>query len=350
MEDNFFCRFWGRAGIFHANNRKARRYLLGTGLIFNTVAFILTFYSAFSISNKYSILRATSFSHGVLVPKTENYIWKDGFQFDAGLRAVAVDGPLTDEETVTPFDEFCDLPNDSVQAVLAKGSASGEGSCLECGEVSGSMVRSIILSVISFIPTLSTDVLRMYPNYDVNCQKSFATFFATFTLVLSFITLRQYERSCHRGFYEGDIYLTYRLEAIDPETGDLAEADLVATLTWRSGPGLRCLYAGTILKIVDIICNVLIKAPKIARDHSMQLEYEEVHYSERAPAGSPIVQGSGHDAEDDDVEIQDNNVISANENGNVTAERIEESMNTSSSLIRSPRKASSKRVNLDDFS
>ena len=105
MEDNFFCRFWGRAGYFHANNENARRYLMGIGLIFNIVAFVLTFYSAFAISKNYNILRGTSFSHGTLIPKGTS-IWQNGYQFDAGLRAVAVDGPLTDDEVVTSFDEF----------------------------------------------------------------------------------------------------------------------------------------------------------------------------------------------------------------------------------------------------
>ena len=72
---------------------------------------------------------------------------------------------------VKDFKEFCD----STQFGIFTGvPLTNQEDCYQCQEVSGALIFSLIMSVVTYIPTVSTNFNRMYPNYDVNCQKSLA--------------------------------------------------------------------------------------------------------------------------------------------------------------------------------
>lgn len=49
---------------------------------------------------------------------------------------------------------------------------------------------------------------------------------------------------------------------------------LVMNYKWRAGVGQICLGVATFLKILDIIFNIMVRAPTITRDYLEQVEYE----------------------------------------------------------------------------
>jgi hypothetical protein len=61
---------------------------------------------------------------------------------------------------------------------------------------------------------------------------------------------------------------------VDPDSSEVA---FTLDFDWGIGKGLACLYAGTVLKIVDIVwCNIIIATPTITRDAKEQAAYEKI--------------------------------------------------------------------------
>lgn len=55
-----------------------------------------------------------------------------------------------------------------------------------------------------------------------------------------------------------------------------AEADLILNLDWEAGYGYHLVVVATVLKIVDVICNLAVPTPEICRDKHEQAMYERV--------------------------------------------------------------------------
>jgi hypothetical protein len=277
MEENAYCKFWGRVGLIRDWDERKRWWVLHIGFAANLVGFVLTLYSCLAISDNHDVLHLAAFSSGVLSDPDFEDITRVTLYL--GLRAASVDlvrgGP-----TVVTFDEFCDLPTES----LARYMDDSEETCGACHEVSTSMGLTVILSCVTFLPSFFTDVLRMYSNYDVNCQKGFATLFATVTLLLSLNTLIKYNRNCFAAFYAGIVPFNEKFEAVEDATTAAYQVDF----DWSMGPGLICLYVGTVLKAVDIACNIIVPSPQIAQDIKKQWEYERLGEGENKEAEEEI--------------------------------------------------------------
>jgi hypothetical protein len=231
----------------------------------NVVGFILTLYSCLGMSLSYEVLKVAAYSIADIssqdVPDVDGSI-----SIDLGLRGAAISLPNFDAPIVVPFTDFCDLPNEDLARYL-----NADETCGVCEEVSTTMVWSVISSVVTFLPSFTTNVLRLYSNYDVNCQKGFSTLFASVTLILSLNTVLTYNNNCFAAFYSGNVPLDGNLDPLDD---DNAVPVFSVDFDWSIGPGLLCLYLGTMLKAVDIVANLLVPSPSITRDEKEQLEYE----------------------------------------------------------------------------
>jgi hypothetical protein len=180
-----------------------------------------------------------------------------------GLRAVAFDNPTTVGQQVYNFDEFCDLTD------LA-GRYLNEDQCSSCSDSSAGLITTLVISLIAIFPVIFTDVLRMYSNYDLNCQKFFGSIASTFTLIMTLSTLLAYENSCFKSFYDGNVYFDTDSNALDDENG----ATYLVDFDWKAGNGLICLYLATFIKLIDIIANILVPTTTITRNRKEQEEYE----------------------------------------------------------------------------
>jgi hypothetical protein len=268
-------------GLIRDWDERKRWWVLHIGFAANLVGFVLTLYSCLAISDNYDVLQRAAFSSGVLSDPD----FGDSGTLYLGLRAAALDLDVyADGPMVVTFDEFCDLTTES----LARYLENPEETCGACQEVSNSMALTVILSCVTFIPSFFTDVLRMYSNYDVNCQKGFATLFATASLLLSLNTLLKYNRTCFAAFYSGTVPFNDNFEAVEDATTAAYQVDF----DWSMGPGLICLYAGTVLKAVDIACNIIVPSPQIARDIKKQWEYETMGEGENNFEAEEEIEGA----------------------------------------------------------
>lgn len=170
--------------------------------------------------------------------------------------------------------------------------------CQSCADSSSGLITTLVMSVISVLPTITTDVLRMYPNYDVNCQKFFGTIISTISMLLSILTYYKYTNECFSVFYEGVVpyYLNQTVA-----TGEFFDDEpIVETyFGWTAGPGVICMFVATGLKIIDIIAMLMVPTPQITRDHELQKEYERLYKDIDSTAGVIVVKDEQNEEDDD---------------------------------------------------
>lgn len=283
LEENAACRIWGQTGWIQPTNERARYCIIHVGFVVNLIACILTLASCLAIATTYETLSVAAFSQGSItvenLPLSAQTSLEATIDLKLGLRAAAMEIFFLRSSVVRviPFDEFCDLSDETLELYLQ---SNGDTDCDSCNSVSKSMVWSVLIAVITFIPSLVTNILRMYSNYDVNCQKFVATGFACVTLILSLNTLVRYNNACFASFYSGPVPYEVTLETIRATLKDsgvinpdavfggsidnewileqldaanskgnslLRDARLTPYFDWEIGPGLLCLYLGTLL-------------------------------------------------------------------------------------------------------
>jgi hypothetical protein len=247
-----------------AESIKMRNYLFAFGLFANIISLALTIFGFMAASNDFERLQRASFSSGTVMVSniTTNELVAE-ITMDIGLKAVAFDNPTTVGKQVYNFDQFCN------QTELASRYLDEE-QCDSCGDVSSGLIMTLALSLVAILPSITTDVLRMYPNYDLNCQKFWGSTVSTFSLLMSLSTFLRYQNQCFDSFYDGMIYFDANLTALDDDTG----AVFLANFDWKAGNGLICLFVATFIKVVDILANVLVPTPTITRNRKEQEEYE----------------------------------------------------------------------------
>uniref|UniRef100_A0A7R9WTB8 Uncharacterized protein n=1 Tax=Craspedostauros australis TaxID=1486917 RepID=A0A7R9WTB8_9STRA len=265
MEENRFCRCWGTIGFM---TKKSLRYnVLLVGLIANFIGMVLTIYACFAISEDFDSLQRTSFSSGDITGGPDS---SASLKVDIGLKAIAFDESRSGIKTVVGFDELCDFSfNDEFDVR----EFTMTDACDECNDVSSGLVATVIMSAVTFIPSLATDILRMYENYDVNCQKGFATILAIISIVSSLSTLLSYKNACFDGFFDGEIIFSVSGGSVVQNDG---QGTFVVDFDWSAGNGMIALAIGTALKVIDVVCNFLVATPTITRDVYEKAEYEKL--------------------------------------------------------------------------
>lgn len=266
LEQNRGCEALGRAGCAGAGSESEseseagralslRRRAMDLGLAANVLGLALTLAACGALSTRTVILANTSLSSGGTHPSRPS--GGEGLWIGVGLRAAAVYIPagLGGEPAfvgfnVVPFDRICEL-----NELVGLDAVVDEESCDQCYDASAGLMTTLIVSVLTYFPTFATDVLRRYPNYDVNCQKFFGSFVNLFSMILSLYTWRGYATRCFRSF---------------------SEPDPAFAFSWRPGPGLICIAVATFLKLVDVAAHCAVPTPTITRDRNEQEEYERL--------------------------------------------------------------------------
>lgn len=87
----------------------------------------------------------------------------------------------------------------------------------------------------------------------------------------SLYTWINYRRGCFDGLNTKPFAVNEDFGKVDVDSED---AFLVVEFAWRAGLGQYCLLVATLLKIVDIIINIVLPTPTITRDHQEQVDYE----------------------------------------------------------------------------
>jgi hypothetical protein len=264
LEMNAVMEWVGKIGCFDPESVGIRRFVFGNALVSNLFGFILTFYACFAISNDYSVLKAASFTMG-RIDFTKNT--HEPIEVYIGLRSIAISNPMQGNSSLVdgitvPFSDLCEY-------METNQFLRHSGSCMQCASVSDSIVSSCIMSLLSYIPAVSANVSRMWPNYDVNCQKFFGLVVGLLSMLMSLYTWKVYSYRCFQGFPEGRMPVT---KTLGWSMSDDA-AYYILNFYWRAGNGMFCIVTATILRMMDCVCHLIIPTPSITRNHEEQEEY-----------------------------------------------------------------------------
>jgi len=256
------------------------------GLVANCLSLILSLIACLSLSLNFDLIVAAGFTRGlVYVPSMDlplSRIW-------IGLRGVAVRNfkgrhiltsteKFVEGDIVISFDSFCDYIDDGLENYI------DPEDCDSCASASNGLVTAVIFSTILILPNITTDILRMYPNYDLNCQKVFGSLVSVASALLSLYAWRGYATECYKSFKKGEssvipfysngtLVMEEELEEALQEKFTF-DGIIQVFLQWQAGTGLICIYAATLLKFVDIVAVCMIPTPDIAHTRSLQDEYE----------------------------------------------------------------------------
>ena len=166
LETNCLCTCLGRIGCCAENDQWARGVVLKVGACANVLGFLFAVFSTLSLSNTYSRLEnGFEFAQGTLTSidqQPSDKVLDPSFIY-LGLRAAAFNNPNTFGQAVIPFQNFCDMTNGGgIEKYLEP------EKCSQCYDVSFQLIITILIAVVSFIPTFAIDILRVYSNFDVS--------------------------------------------------------------------------------------------------------------------------------------------------------------------------------------
>merc|ERR1740117_990192 len=100
---------------------------------------------------------------------------------------------------VINFNDLCDVIADDTNQIV-ESIIDPDNSCDTCANASNGLVTAVIISTLLILPNITTDILRMYPNYDLNCQKFFGSIISLCSMLGSLYAWWGYARSCYRTF------------------------------------------------------------------------------------------------------------------------------------------------------
>jgi len=100
---------------------------------------------------------------------------------------------------------------------------------------------TLVLAILTQLPTMATDLQRTTLFGDVNCQKSMGVVTNLCSLVSSMMSLLAFRAACYQ-----------RLPT---------DIDGQVAVQWSVGLGFKCLVGATLIKIVDALCHVAVPTP-----------------------------------------------------------------------------------------
>jgi hypothetical protein len=108
---------------------------------------------------------------------------------------------------------------------------------------------SVILSIISQLPTMTTNLQRTTLFGDANCQKTMGIVTNIVTLITSMIALLEFRRACY-------------VAIVNSTNAGMPESIVVFDVEWEMGLGFRCLMIATIIKVFDAASHVFVPSPR----------------------------------------------------------------------------------------
>lgn len=286
LEQNLCCESCGRCGCIRGDTdtTRKRRVIMWIALVSNISGLLLMFLSAQAMADKsFDLLWRSSFTRISLTVTRGPVDFNEVAFYKVGLRAIAFRSYQFDRQGVVPFSEFCDLNQTEHPILSAWIGSTVQDECDRCEKISRRIVPSLFLSMLSYIPNFLTDVLRMWSNYDVNCQKTLATTFSWVSLATALYTWINYRAKCWSSFKTDPFALNEDLEPVNIDSSDVY---VVGAFDWEAGFAQVCLAGATLLKVVDIVCNFVLQTPTITRDFVEQAEYERRYGTEVEPMQS----------------------------------------------------------------
>lgn len=210
------CKNMGRFGLDWAERNRAPLMFFAFWLSFFST--ILMFVVFASVSYKNQTVMNANWLYGYI---------GDDVRFYLGLNRVVT----TCTGDTCPFDtkgyDFSDI-DCQIDA------------CKDCKDTSSGIVAGAVLSFLTMVPQMSTNLQRSQARGDLNCQKVFGVLTSLLGAITSLITLDSFTTGCYDKF---------------PNTYNGTD------ISYYYGPSFFCLLFATIFKFFDCFFNAILPVP-----------------------------------------------------------------------------------------
>jgi len=234
-EESTCCRRCGKIGCsrFHDNispdgtDSSGRGCLMGFATVLSVIGTLFAILSCMGISDDLDTIKNFAWSYG------EGQGPLDGFEIYIGLSGT-VECPITGDCVYSDFDSG-DI-------------ACSEKWCQDCKDASSDSIPTAIMGVITYLPSIATDLQRSTREGDINCQKFAGIFSGILGTVTTLSAVGTYVDACHNGL-----------------------ADNTVNIDWVLGPGLAFLFLSAAMKPFDAIFHLILPTPleKQADDYDL---------------------------------------------------------------------------------
>ncbi|KAL3922680.1 MAG: hypothetical protein SGILL_002077 [Bacillariaceae sp.] len=295
FEENFLCTTVGRVGFCSGGKKQqssgGRRVVMTSALLLNLAGLLVTVFAALALTDSnQELVKLASFNSANLNPMIiEETATFPPVNLHLGLQALSVQ-----DGTVVAYKGFCTAPG--MEQFLPP------QDCNACHETSLYVIIGLVVAMAAYLPTLFTDCLRIYQDYDVNCQKTTAFVWSLVSLAGYGLVYYYYTYVCLASFYQGSILYDNDGNVVE-ENASGGEAVVVVDFAWKMGTGQMCILAGFGLKAIDFLCNCCVATPIISRDREEQWKYERL--SEQAELGVYTSEKESNAKEDSHHNVRD---------------------------------------------
>ena len=270
-------------GKFNIGGEKGRVPLMSIALISSCLTLILAILSCLGFENKADLVTSFAWSRGKINVKSHDPVIDMNIHLNIGLGAIIANTSNIPEWLMEAKEKRLHQLN-NVQAFDSKPCEEGFLSettnstfCADCKEASASMLVPAIFAVITCLPSIQTDIQRMFPRYDLNCQKFMAVFVAgMFGTISTLVTLYGYSSGCWRNFPGNGEYV------IKQEGKLSGPIKVTFDGEWYGGPGLALMIAATLFKIVNLACHLMVPTPNFCRSHDGENPYVKIVYKKES--------------------------------------------------------------------
>ena len=208
-EDSSTCNECGKFGIMGNWFDKNRGYVMLFAAFLSFFGCILQLIAVLSISTRDSTVKATAWTYG-----ESNY-----FQIWVGLSEVIY------------------KQNGVTTSILWDEHNCVYDYCHECKESCDSTYNAVIVSLVTSVPQLLTDIQRSTSRGDLNCQKVMGVVTGIIGTLSTLSSLSLYANGCLNNL---------------PTTDGLGNS-----IDYTYGPGFACLLLATLLKPIDVFVHLV---------------------------------------------------------------------------------------------
>jgi hypothetical protein len=217
FEFSIFCVGIGKVGTQYFDDNRKPIMLFATFITF--VCAILSIVALIAVSNVDALVRSTCWTYG----KGDG-----GVEIFIGLNKIIIDNPNGISVSALWGDSSCD----NIEAAGVDLTF-----CTECRDSCDASVIVAIMSLVTILPTITTDIQRSTRKGDLNCQKFMGVVTGVLSLMSTIAALSAYAGGCYKNL---------------PSNFNGKEID------YNYGPGFLCLFFATVLKVVDIVANLFL--------------------------------------------------------------------------------------------
>jgi len=285
IESNLCCIACGKIGPSSADRN--RKSIQMCGFFLNFVALILTIVALIGFSSDVDTLRSVSWVTGeatALHGKIDLYVgvvmrydrvdcssWSSTSDCEFAMSSL---GLLRQAESIFTRkmkwddDAACTGKNahGNEQSLLSMAErARVSALCQDCKDNTYSLT-TLVLAVVTYLPTIGTNLQRTTRFGDVNCQKTMGVVSNIFGFITSFSSLMSFHSACYANL-----------------PSELETSHGTFPIDWSLGPGWICLCIAVCIKILDGCVHLIVPTPSqrwVKPDKNMT---DVIDYLKQAP-------------------------------------------------------------------